>query len=260
MPDLRVNGWRLSYEEHGSGQALCCVHGAGGSRRTWLSVVPRLAARGRLILYDRRGCGTSERPDPYPAVTMRDHAADLSALLRSLGAAPGVLIGRSYGGGVVVQLTLLDPAAVRAAVLLEPAITGLSAEYDAWETEFDAAVLAAAADGGAEAAVQVFLGRIFGNRYAEMLPAEILQTVSQNGPAIVAECRGPVVPVTAEELAGVTVPVLVVCANSSPQPLRDVAARAAEMLPAGQLARIEGTHLIDPAGPAVMTFLDNLDR
>ena len=87
---------------------------------------------GRVIVYDRRGCTRSERPTPYDATTVGEQADDAAALLRALQAAPAVIIGRSYGGAIAVDLAQRYPELVRALVLLEPAILGLSAETRAW--------------------------------------------------------------------------------------------------------------------------------
>ncbi|HSI29931.1 MAG TPA: alpha/beta fold hydrolase, partial [Miltoncostaeaceae bacterium] len=62
---LSVNGVRLHYEERGRGTPVLCVHGAGSSALAWAGAVDRLAQLGRVIAYDRRGCGRSERPEPY---------------------------------------------------------------------------------------------------------------------------------------------------------------------------------------------------
>ena len=100
MPDLQVNGVRLYYEAHGQGPPILCVHGTGGSALRWGAAVPELARLGRVIVYDRRGCTRSQRPDPYDKTSVAEHADDAAALLEALGAAPAAVVGRSYGGGV----------------------------------------------------------------------------------------------------------------------------------------------------------------
>src|SRR5215211_2796444 len=106
MPELQVNGVRLYYEEHGQGPPILCVHGTGGSTLTWAAAVPELARLGRVILYDRRGCTRSQRPDPYDKTSVAEHTDDAAALLEALGAAPAAVIGRSYGGEVATDLAL----------------------------------------------------------------------------------------------------------------------------------------------------------
>jgi pimeloyl-ACP methyl ester carboxylesterase len=64
VPEVRANGVSLYYEEHGSGEAIVGLHGAGSSAAFW-SDRRELATRGRTIVYDRRGHFRSERPEPY---------------------------------------------------------------------------------------------------------------------------------------------------------------------------------------------------
>ena len=73
-----------------------------------------------MIVYDRRGCARSERPEPYERTSVREHADDAAALLDALAAIPAIVIGRSYGGTVASDLALRYPDRVRALVLLEP--------------------------------------------------------------------------------------------------------------------------------------------
>lgn len=131
MPEVRANGIRLFYEEHGAGTPILGIHGSGSSAIImWAGGVEQLARLGRLILYDRRGCGRSERPEPL-RITREDDADDAVALLVALDAAPAVVIGRSYGGDVALELARRHPGRVRALVLLEP---GLFAPRSGGET------------------------------------------------------------------------------------------------------------------------------
>ncbi len=72
----------LYYEEHGSGQPLILSAGLGGSGNYWLPNLPALAERHRVILYDHRGTGRSDRA--LPATTsIEEMSADIVALLES---------------------------------------------------------------------------------------------------------------------------------------------------------------------------------
>jgi pimeloyl-ACP methyl ester carboxylesterase len=44
-----------SYEEHGAGEPLMCIHGTLSSAALWRDAVTELGTRGRAIVYDRRG-------------------------------------------------------------------------------------------------------------------------------------------------------------------------------------------------------------
>src|SRR5437660_4769421 len=98
MPEVHVNGVRLYYEEHGQGDPILCIHGTSSSAMVWRPrAIEELSAFGRVIVYDRRGCTRSERPDPYETSVVQ-HAEDAAALLQALDALPAVVIGRSCGG------------------------------------------------------------------------------------------------------------------------------------------------------------------
>ena len=125
MPEAHVNGIRLYYEEHGEGAPIACIHGGGSSALMWADAVEELVRLGRVIAYDRRGCTRSERPEPYERTTVAEQADDAAALLEALAAAPAVVIGRSYGGAVAIDLALRYPDQVRALVLLEGDALGL---------------------------------------------------------------------------------------------------------------------------------------
>src|SRR5436309_15118800 len=83
MPEVRVNGVRLYYEEHGSGDPILLIHGTSSSALIWGDAVDAAARLGRVIVYDRRGCTRSERPSPYDITSVPLHADDAAALLEA---------------------------------------------------------------------------------------------------------------------------------------------------------------------------------
>ena len=64
MPHVTANGIRLYYEERGAGAPILGLHGAGSSAVFWEDAAERLAALGRVIIYDRRPRG--RRPCDRP--------------------------------------------------------------------------------------------------------------------------------------------------------------------------------------------------
>src|SRR5437899_4859085 len=125
MGEVHVNGVRLYYEEHGQGDPIVCIHGTSSSAMVWRpAAIDELSGLGRVILYDRRGCTRSERPDPYETSVVQ-HAEDAAALLDARDAVPAVVIGRSFGGETAIELALRHPSSVRALVLLEAALLTL---------------------------------------------------------------------------------------------------------------------------------------
>ncbi len=59
---IDVNGVNLHYALAGkSGRSVVLLHELGGTLKSWDGVVPRLASRFRVLRYDQRGAGLSEK-------------------------------------------------------------------------------------------------------------------------------------------------------------------------------------------------------
>ena len=107
MPTIQVNGVQLYYELHGSGEdVLVLNNGIIASTATWAFQLPALTPHYRVLLYDMRGQGQSQKWQPGdPDYTWEQHADDLAALLDALGIERAHIGGISYGG----ELTLVMP-------------------------------------------------------------------------------------------------------------------------------------------------------
>jgi non-heme chloroperoxidase len=92
----------LYYEDHGSGQPVVLIHGYPLDESSWERQTEVLLDAGkRVITYDRRGFGKSDKP-----TTGHDYdtySADLSALVSTLDLQDAVLVGFSMGTGEVVR-------------------------------------------------------------------------------------------------------------------------------------------------------------
>jgi esterase len=191
VPSCTVNGVRLAYEERGSGDPILCIHGAGSSTQLWANAVEELAQLGRVIAYDRRGCSRSERPEPYERTSVSEHADDAAALLDALDAAPAVIIGRSYGGTVAIDMAIRHPGQVRALASLEgDAPRELAPATFAWIDAAEGRVREVAEQAGVDAAGEALIVEIFGDGVWPQLPEPMRQVLTENGPAILAELGG----------------------------------------------------------------------
>lgn len=116
---VNVNGVRIAYEIHGTGEIpLVMVHGGFESRRTWDWVVPHLADSFRVITYDQRGYGESERPSGQNGI--REDVSDLAALIENLGFGPAWAVGQSSGGTIVIRLAGERADLLRGIIVHEP--------------------------------------------------------------------------------------------------------------------------------------------
>jgi non-heme chloroperoxidase len=92
----------LYYEDHGSGQPVVLIHGYPLDGSSWEKQIAVLLEAGkRVITYDRRGFGKSDRPTS--GHDYDTYAADLSALLSALDLQDAVLVGFSMGSGEVIS-------------------------------------------------------------------------------------------------------------------------------------------------------------
>jgi aminoacrylate hydrolase len=106
MPD--VGG--LFYEERGpaDGPPLILSAGLGGAAAYWAPNLAALAAGHRVILYDHRGTGRSDRALP-PGLTVDSMAGDVLALMDALGLDRATLVGHALGGAIGLAIALSAP-------------------------------------------------------------------------------------------------------------------------------------------------------
>ena len=102
MPFIDAAGQRLFYSDWGSGRPIVLIHGWPLTSAMWDYQAVPLAEQGfRVITYDRRGFGQSDKP--YTGYDYDSFADDLKALLDHLDLTDVVLVGFSMGGGEVAR-------------------------------------------------------------------------------------------------------------------------------------------------------------
>lgn len=121
MPIASYNGVKFHVQELGKadGPPVVMLHGLLiGSLATWyFTLAPLLGRTHRVLLYDLRGHGLSERvPTGYDLGTMQ---GDLGAILDGFTSAPTTLVGHSFGAAVALAYTLAHPERVANLVLVD---------------------------------------------------------------------------------------------------------------------------------------------
>jgi 3-oxoadipate enol-lactonase len=112
----QLNGIQLSYDDIGSDLPIVFLHAFPLERSMWAPQVGALIRQGRCIAPDLRGFGASTPAPPY---SMDQYADDIAALLDTLGARPGVVVGLSMGGYIAFAFWRRHRAKVRALVLAD---------------------------------------------------------------------------------------------------------------------------------------------
>ena len=114
MDEVRADdNCRLWTEEAGRGEPLIMCHGGPGLWDMSGSLAATLASRLRVIRWDQRGCGRSERRGPYSVARC---AADLDAVRSGLGLEKTALFGHSWGATLALRYALDHPDRVSALV------------------------------------------------------------------------------------------------------------------------------------------------
>lgn len=112
----RIRDIDVHYETHGAGEPLVLIHGLGSSTDDWAPQLPDLARHFRVITYDVRGHGRSDKPrGPY---SVRQFADDALSLLEHLKVGPAHVLGISMGGMIAFQLAVDHPAAVKSLTIV----------------------------------------------------------------------------------------------------------------------------------------------
>ncbi|WIX82507.1 alpha/beta hydrolase [Amycolatopsis carbonis] len=128
------DGCRLWTTAVGEGEALIVCHGGPGLWDMFGDLAAVLATRLRVIRWDQRGCGRSERRGPY---SLARTIADLDAVRRHYGLARAAVLGHSWGATLALRYALAHPAHVTKLVYVSG--TGLGrAWHPAYERDFAA--------------------------------------------------------------------------------------------------------------------------
>lgn len=141
MPHCNVNDIQMYYEWHGPADAfpVVCINGLLMDTTSWALQVPALSAHFRVLTYDCRGQGRSDKPaGPYGQEV---HAADLLGLLDELDIAQAHIIGLSNGGTVAMQLAAQHARRINRLLLIDTfayADALMRAKLESWLAAVDA--------------------------------------------------------------------------------------------------------------------------
>lgn len=122
MNTVVFNGIELAFDRRGKGTPLVLIHGYPLDHSIWGDVIPLMENDFDLILPDVRGFGKSTTVEtPY---SMADIAADLAAILDSLGIKKAAFAGHSMGGYVALAFAKAFPDRVSGLSLVSSQAAG----------------------------------------------------------------------------------------------------------------------------------------
>jgi pimeloyl-ACP methyl ester carboxylesterase len=102
-----VRGVNLWYQLSGEGPPVVQIHGAGFGHFNFAPATPELARHFRVVDYDMRGYGRSERPLQH--YDMEVWADDVAGLLDALGIEAAHVHGTSMGGMIAIVFAAKYP-------------------------------------------------------------------------------------------------------------------------------------------------------
>jgi len=148
MPRVALDGITLTVKEWPGpvkGPAIVCIHGLTANHTCWASMADALSPGHRLIAYDLRGRGESDKPDK--GYSLEIHGEDLGRLLDHFKLKTAIVMGHSLGAHIALRFAVKHPARVSKLVLvdggldvraeildsLRPAINRLGVEFPSLE-------------------------------------------------------------------------------------------------------------------------------
>jgi pimeloyl-ACP methyl ester carboxylesterase/predicted glycosyltransferase len=118
------DGVKVHYELFGDGEPTVLLLPTWSiiHSRHWKLQVPDLARRHRVITFDGRGNGRSDRPAEPEAYRPAEFTADALAVMDATGTERAVLVGLSLGAAWALQLGVVHPERVAGIVFIGPAL------------------------------------------------------------------------------------------------------------------------------------------
>lgn len=237
------DGTRLACLDQGAGKPLVLIHGWTLASEIWTLQADWLAGHGmRVVAYDRRGHGNSDKPaDGYDYDTL---ATDLAAVLDRLDLRDVTLVGHSMGAGEVARYLARHGSSRIARVMLVAPTTPFAlkrpdnpegvdrAIYDQMIAALEADPLAYFVAG-----MPGFLGR---NAEPELADWGLSIARQASVPALVKCIRAFSETDFRADMAAFTMPTLIVYGTGDAPPIIHSARRTAAAIAGGRLQTYEG--------------------
>lgn len=115
MPMIKVSDIQMYYEIQGEGFPLLLIMGLKRNTEWWYRQIPELSRHFRVIAFDNRGAGRSDKPASDYSIGM--FANDTACLMDALSIQKTHVLGISMGGYIAQELAITRPDLVQGLVL-----------------------------------------------------------------------------------------------------------------------------------------------
>ncbi len=273
LPDIdgttERDGVRLAYEVFGADHdptVLLLPTWSIIPSRFWKAQVPYLARHHRVVTFDGRGCGRSDRPEGAAAYVDTQFADDAAAVMDATDTERAVVVGLSCGASYGIHLAARHPDRVTALVAIGPAcgfpIADPAREQHVWDGDLDTTEGWAKynrrywLDGDYDDFLRFFFGRMFTEPHSTKPIEDCVGWGHEISPATLADttaarlgCDGVTCEPAEAVCARVRCPVVVVHGDDDHIRPHAIGERLAE-LTGGSLVTVEGgghgPHVRDP--------------
>ena len=216
----------------------------------------RLAQFSRLIIFDRRGCGLSDRGGELTTPTLEERGDDVLAVLDAVGSERASIFGVSEGAGLAAVFASTYPERTNSIILYGPLGRLAGIEHplgwhdETLRTRFLAGMSAAwGTETAAATGVPLWAASMTGdNQFTAWFGRYMRQSVSRNeiGPLVMAIFAYDLVDV----YPAVRVPTLVLNRRDDPLAIVGYARRIASMVPDAHLVELDGADHLPFVGDA----------
>lgn len=122
MATIKSNGIDIYYEIYGDGEPLVLIEGLGYSTWMWYKQIDELSKAFKVIVFDNRGVGKTDKPDVDYSIEM--FADDTAGLLQGLGIEKAHVLGVSMGGFIAQEFAIKYPDMVNKLILCSTSFGG----------------------------------------------------------------------------------------------------------------------------------------
>ncbi|HLU56158.1 MAG TPA: alpha/beta hydrolase [Pseudonocardia sp.] len=227
------------------GRVVVLAHGFGCDQNMWRLVVPRLAERFRVVLFDHVGSGrsdpTSWSEERYSSLD--GYADDVLVLCRELDLRDAVLVGHSVSAMIAVLAAAAEPERFGGLVLLTPSPRYIDdGDYRGGFSEADIAELLEALESNYLGWSAAMAPVIMGNPERPELGEELTNSFCRTDPQMARVfARATFLSDNRADLARVRVPTLVVeCTQDAIAP-PGVGAFVRDAVPGSRLVTLDAT-------------------
>jgi pimeloyl-ACP methyl ester carboxylesterase len=271
MATVEVGGVNLWYEFVGSGETVVQVGGAVSAHEGYATITPELSKHYRVLDYDHRGYGSSDRPNQK--YTMDTWCDDLAGLMDALGVERAHVHGGSMGSFIAINFAANYPEKVDKLLLGAGAVAKCdrmaTLHFKVWQ-HIASAYGIASRELAEELLTKAFSrGYLDGSVGGDEVLAEMQDVTARNAslPVFLDACDVMIDTDVTDRLDAVTAPTLVMVGSEDVLTPLDMgpdgagARYVAEHLPDARLEIFEGSghgHYIEQAEESITAILEFL--